>query len=329
MLSSRKHAASSRPPAVSVILPTFNRLQYLRPAIASVFEQTFDAWELLIADDGSGAETRAYLQTLDDPRVKLIWLPHSGRPAVARNVALREAQGEYVAFMDSDDLWLPKKLETQIASLRRRATCRWSQTSFVLMDAWGTPIKEMPAAGGWILGKLVKPETTVALPSVVVSRALIEQLGGFDEDLVACEDYELWWRIAAQSEIDAVDEPLTLIRRHNEHYADGITSQENLRRMLEKVQRSGAASVLGRGLQERRAKAAMDLARLYAVRRSRARLLRTVFSSAPYSWRYRQWWFGALQTTARAFAPASVLSIARKLRGSARAAGRAKPTARQ
>src|SRR5215831_394736 len=86
---------------VSVVLPTFNRLQFLRAAVESVCAQTFTGWELLIADDGSGGETRGYLQSLaGDPRITVLYLAHSGRPSAARNAALRRARGEYVAFLD-------------------------------------------------------------------------------------------------------------------------------------------------------------------------------------------------------------------------------------
>ena len=107
-------------PAVSIIMPTFNRLEFLKPAIESVFAQTFEDWELIIADDGSSEPTRAYLRDLQaQPRVHVISMQHTGRPSVASNVAIRKARGEYVAFLDSDDFWPPTKLETQIASLRR------------------------------------------------------------------------------------------------------------------------------------------------------------------------------------------------------------------
>ena len=87
---------------------------------------------------GRAPTRRAYLRTLDDPpRVKVIWLPHSGRPSVVSNAALREAQGEYVAFLDSDDVWLPQKLEIQIASLRRHPERKWSYTRFALVDRIG------------------------------------------------------------------------------------------------------------------------------------------------------------------------------------------------
>ena len=80
-------------PVVSIILPTFGRLQYLRPTVASVYRQTLRDWELIVADDGSDRETRGYLRTLEaDSRVKLLWLTHTGIPALVRNAALREAR---------------------------------------------------------------------------------------------------------------------------------------------------------------------------------------------------------------------------------------------
>src|SRR2546423_477819 len=97
-------------PVVSIILPTFNRLKFLRPAVDSVFAQTFTDWELIIADDGSDAETSTYLATVDNPpRTRVLWRSHTGIPAAVRNAALREAAGTYVAFLDSDDLWVPQK----------------------------------------------------------------------------------------------------------------------------------------------------------------------------------------------------------------------------
>jgi glycosyltransferase involved in cell wall biosynthesis len=97
--------AVSVSPTVSVVLPTFNRLEYLRPAVESVFAQTFTAWELLIGDDGSEAETLDYLAALAArPRVKVLRFRHTGNPAVVRNATMREARGEYIAFPDSDDL---------------------------------------------------------------------------------------------------------------------------------------------------------------------------------------------------------------------------------
>jgi len=307
-------------PAVSIILPTFNRLEFLRPAIESVFAQTFEDWELLIADDGSNADTRAYLQTLDDPpRIKVMWLPHTGKPSVVRNAALCEAQGEYVAFLDSDDIWLPRKLETQIASLRGHATCKWSYTRFALVDGSGNPTAparagNWPAPAGWILEKLLQGETVIALPSVVVSRQLLEQLGAFDEDLVMCEDDELWFRLAAHSEIDGIDEPLTLIRRHGKHSGSDILAWRDRRRVFEKALRARPGGRFDSMLRKLRAEMSAGLAKSQAASGKRIDALGTLFSSAPHSWRYPRCWLSALGVATRAFAPESVRMLVRRYR---------------
>src|SRR5512140_1543143 len=119
------------PPLVSIVLPTFGRLHYLRLTVGCIQRQSFEDWELLVADDGSDAQTREYLHALGtESRVKVIWLEHTGVPAIVRNAALREARGEYVAFLDSDDLWKPQKLARQIRTLQARPECQWSYTGF-------------------------------------------------------------------------------------------------------------------------------------------------------------------------------------------------------
>jgi glycosyltransferase involved in cell wall biosynthesis len=306
-------------PAVSIILPTYNRLEYLPAAIESVFGQNFTRWELIIADDGSSADTRAYLQSLDDPRVKVIWLPHTGRPSVVSNAALREAQGEYVAFLDSDDLWLPRKLEIQLASLRRHPERRWSYTRFALVDAAGRPmvaahVKQWPAPAGWILERLLKEATVIALPSVVVSRQLLEQQGAFDEELIMCYDDELWFRLAAHSEIDGIDEALTLIRRHRQHSGSDIIAWRDRRRVFEKALHASGGGQHDSILRKLRARMSAGLARSQASSGKRIGALGTLVASLPHSWRYPGDWFRALLATALACTPAAVRSVVRSYR---------------
>jgi glycosyltransferase involved in cell wall biosynthesis len=133
-------------PVVSIILPTFDRLDYLPAAIQSVVAQSLTDWELLIADDGSGPATRTYLSTVHDPpRIRVLQLAHTGKPAAARNAALRAARGEFIALLDSDDVWLPHKLELQIAALRAPGKHQWSYTAFTEIDADGSPLSRLKA----------------------------------------------------------------------------------------------------------------------------------------------------------------------------------------
>lgn len=310
-------------PTVSIVMPTFDRLQFLPATLDSLFAQTFTDWELIIADDGSDDATRDYLRKIAArPRVTVLWLEHSGRPAVATNVAIRAARGEYVAFLDSDDLWLPEKLARQIASLRQHARCRWSYTRFMIVDSSGRitnplPTGTHPAKGGWIRESLLDGETVIAQPSVLVSRALLEELGAFDEGLRMCYDDDLWFRLAAHSEVDAVDEPLTLIRRHGSHSGSDVIAWEDRLRVFERLLREERRSPSARLLRSQCAAHAAGLARSQAASGKRIQALATLFSSAPRSLQYLSWWPNALRATARALAPGVVVSLVRGRRARA------------
>jgi glycosyltransferase involved in cell wall biosynthesis len=312
-------------PVVSIIMPTFNRREFLQPAIESLFNQSFTDWELIIADDGSDKDTRSYLQTLyAPPRVKVMWLPHSGKPSVVRNAALREARGEYVAFLDSDDLWLPRKLEMQIASLARNPQRKWGYTAFALVDAAGQPKEPLydakrSAPSGWIMDRMLQDKIVIALPSVIVARQSLEQLGSFDEELVMCEDDDLWVRLAAHSEIDGIDQPLTLIRRHAQHGGDDVTAWRDRRRVFEKALEASGDPRLSATLRKLRAEMAAGLARSQADRGMRIGVVGTVVASAHYSWRYRRWWGGVMRSLGQAFAPAVVSNVIRRYRNGRRA----------
>lgn len=308
-------------PTVSIVLPTYNRLQFLPATLESVFAQTFTDWELIIADDGSDDATRAYLRTIAArPRTRVLWLAHSGgRPAVPSNVAIREARGEYVAFLDSDDLWVPDKLQRQIASLRRRAHCGWSHTRFVIVDSSGRIVNPLPAGtyparGGWIREPLLQGEIVIAQPTVLVSRVLLEELGVFDEGLRMCYDDDLWFRLAARSEIDAVDEPLTLVRRHGSHSGSDVIAWEDRLKVFERLLREQAGEPWEAVIRSQRAAMLAGLARSQAACGRRIEALATLLSSAPQSLAYRSWWPNALHAMARACAPAPVVSLVRSRR---------------
>ncbi len=299
------------PPTISIVMPTFDRLEYLAAAVESVVAQTFTDWELVIADDGSGPETRNYLAALADPRIRVISLVHTGKPSVVTNVAIREAKGEFIAFLDSDDLWRPEKLDAQLASLRRHPQRRWSYTRFGIVDGAGSPVHrpgatEWPAPSGWILEKLLDEETVIAQPSVLVERELLTSIGGFDEELTMCYDDELWFSLAARTEIDGVERVLTLVRRHAQHSGDDVTAWRDRRRVFEKLLCTELRMRHAASLCELRARMAAGLARSQASFGTRADALRTLVSSASYSWRSPRWWLQAPGTLLRTLLPAAV-----------------------
>ena len=311
-------------PEVSVVLPAFNRLQYLRPAIESVFGQTFTDWELIVADDGSEGETAAYLAALENPpRIKVLRLAHTGNPGAVRNAAWRAAQGQYIAFLDSDDVWLPAKLALQVASLRSHPERGWGHTAFAVIDEsgellCGTRSRWWPAAEGWILESLIKMETVIAIPSVIVRRPVLEQAGGFDLEQRMCEDYDLWLRLAALSEIDGVRETLLHVRTHREHFHSDAIVLEDRGRALEKILALSTDRSLRSMLHRERAKVAAGLARSQAICGGRWAALRTLARSSQYSWGYREWWLGGAKAAVRAVTPAGVLRVARAVAGRGR-----------
>lgn len=255
-------------PEVSIVMPTLNRLDWLRAAVDSVFAQTHREWELIVIDDGSEARTREYLHALagsGDSRVRAIFRAHCGNPPALRNIALRHARGEYVAFLDSDDLWLPRKLERQLASLRACPGREWSYTGAVMVDAWANPLgRSLPypaVRDGWIADSLLRGESGVTQSSVLIRREAIEGVGGYPEDLPVCGDYELFVRLALRSEVDYLAEDLVLVRRHDEHYSDDIAALTDLYRFIRKVQCSKMAPQMAAVLRARRAKVAAGIAR--------------------------------------------------------------------
>jgi glycosyltransferase involved in cell wall biosynthesis len=291
---------------VSIVVPTFDRLEYLRPALDSVFAQTFGDWDLIVADDGSGDELRAYLRDLENrPRVKVIRLPHRGIPAVVRNAAVREATGTHVAFLDSDDLWAPRKLERQVALLAARPECGWCYTAFRQVDRLGAPLAEertrrwRPYEGD-IFEQVVTHTAELRTPSVVVTRQLLIDVGGFDEGMRSGEDYDLWTRLALRSPVAVLDEPLVDVRRHERNYShDWAIAFAGRDRSLARLQAQAAVDPRRRALLRReRARNGAKLVAEHARRGERLEALRALVSSAAYSWSYPEWWWRALRAAA-------------------------------
>ncbi len=315
------HGDSLPAPAVSVILPTYNRLQYLQQAVDSVLAQTFTDWELIIADDGSDESTRAYLSTWESvPRMRVLLLPHLGNPGAVRNVALREARGEYIAFLDSDDLWMPRKLELQLATLRASPDCQWSYTEHIRIDHAGASINSQRdprrvLRAGHIFGDLMKLQVGVAMPTVMVRKQLLERAGGFDEQQGLHEDHQMWLRLSLLSKIGVLAEPLACIRRHSEHFSRaGIVSFQARRRALEQICPLRMSASDRAIFTTERARNDAMLARAFAAAGDKAAVWRTFAESWRYSWRSAIWYAIGARSVARLLAPAWLVSLVRRRR---------------
>ena len=198
-------------PLVSVIIPTYNRAWTLPDAIDSVLEQTYQPFELIVVDDGSSDNTSALLAGYS-PRLTVIRQENAGVSA-ARNTGIEQATGEFLAFLDSDDRWLPQKLARQIDFFRRHPDALICQTEeiWVRNGLRVNPGKRHQKKSGDIF----IPSLSLCLVSpsaVMLRRTLFDEIGNFDENLPACEDYDLWLRVSARHPVYLVDEPLIVKR---------------------------------------------------------------------------------------------------------------------
>ena len=282
---------------VTVVMPSFNRPEYLGATIESVRAQSYADWELVIADDGSEGEARRILEEASThERTRVLWLDHAGNPARARNAGIRAASGRYVAFIDSDDLWEPRKLERQLSQLAREPACRWCYTAFTRVDAVGSVLREEAtrpwnALRGDVLLALIDERATVRAPSVVLAeRALLEQAGGFDERLRICNDSDLWMRLALLSPVALVDESLVRVR------IDRGSLSARARQVFQERERSLVrfAASAPRHAQSalRRARTWNSLsaaARLYAEL-GRGAAVQELRRSLAFAWPYPGWW---------------------------------------
>lgn len=207
-------------PLVSIIVPTYNRGEYLRQAVESVLAQTYGNLELIVVDDGSTDATPQYLDSLSDSRVRVVRRAQRSNAAVARNTGLAAARGEFLAFLDSDDLWFPEKLASQMRRLRESPEARWCYTLFSVIDGDGNDIPTLAGGPwlpleGWLVEEVVRAEVLAPLPTLVAEHALVHEIGGFDDELVFGEDLDLRLRLAARSTAAAVPEVLCKIREHS------------------------------------------------------------------------------------------------------------------
>jgi glycosyltransferase involved in cell wall biosynthesis len=203
-------------PLASVVIANYNYGPFLAQAVDSVLAQTYPHVELVVVDDGSTDESHQVLDRYG-ARVKVVRQENRGVSA-ARNRGLRESGGELVSFLDSDDAWLPDKLARQVP-LFDRPSVGMVYCQLRLVDERGGTLGTMPPGlSGSVLEDLALlrgPGVPAAGSSAMVRRAVLDEVGGFDESLSTSADWDLWRRIACRYEIDLVREPLVLYRQHD------------------------------------------------------------------------------------------------------------------
>jgi glycosyltransferase involved in cell wall biosynthesis len=191
---------------VAVVIPSFNRMPVLPRAIDSVLAQSRPADEVILVDDGSTDETETLQHRY--PEITYIKQENQGVSS-ARNTGIQEANSHWVAFLDSDDEWLPEKLEAQLQCAEEQPECPLVHSDEIWIRN-GVRVNQMDKhakAGGEIFERCL-PLCAISPSAAMVQRDLLLDLGGFNEDLPACEDYDLWLRICAQHEVLFVDQPL-------------------------------------------------------------------------------------------------------------------------
>jgi len=196
---------------VSVIVPTFNRRFMVMEAVASVLAQERVRMETIVVDDGSTDGTGEALKSLAGD-VRYVFQPNAGVSA-ARNLGLKLSSGEWVAFLDSDDLWLPGKLAAQLDFFRKNPAFGICQTEelWVRGGRRVNPRKYHGKPRGYCFSRLLE-RCLVSPSAVMLRRELLEEAGGFDEALPACEDYDLWLRLGCRHPVGLVEEPLVVKR---------------------------------------------------------------------------------------------------------------------
>jgi glycosyltransferase involved in cell wall biosynthesis len=200
-------------PLISVIIPVYNGEKTIRETIESVLKQTLLDFELLIINDGSKDSTLEIISRIQDPRVKVFSYPNAGQ-STSRNRGISLASGEYITFIDADDLWTPDKLEAQLKALQEnpQAAVAYSWTD------WIDESNEFIGRGSYItekgdvFAKLLLNDFVANGSNCLIRRQALTQVGGFDASVTPAEDWDMWLRLAVHYEFVAVPSPQILYR---------------------------------------------------------------------------------------------------------------------
>jgi len=226
---------------VSVIIPTFNRAKKVVRAIKSVLDQTFIDFEIIVVDDSSTDRTRQTVGQFGSPVRYLAHTTNLGVSA-ARNTGIKNSNGPFIAFLDSDDQWLPEKLEVQMGFFETNPDAQVCQTEEIWIRKGHrvNPQKKHLKPSGDIFVPSLKL-CLVSPSAVMLKRSLFEETGLFDEDLPACEDYDLWLRLSCRHPVYLIPKPLIIKEGgHSDQLSSRYAGMDRFRiKALVKLIRSG------------------------------------------------------------------------------------------
>lgn len=233
-------------PKVSVIIPAYNAMAYLPETITSLLQQTFSDFEVIIINDGSFDNIEEWFSQIKDPRARLITQKNLGLSA-ARNTGISQAQGKYIAFLDADDLWHSTKLEKQVEVLD-------TQQDIGLVYCWTALIDENSKPTGRIFKSYAQGNVWESLTEnnlircgsvPMVRHQCFQTCGGFDININAAQDWDMWLRIAASYSFALIKEPLVYYRQHPNNKSKVYTQRtEDFRNLIEKAFESAPFELL-------------------------------------------------------------------------------------
>lgn len=202
-------------PFVDVIIPTYNGMPWLEQTLSSVLAQTYQYIKVYVIDDGSNDGTENYMSSVMDKRVTYIKKKNGGVSG-ARNLGIKSSDSPFIAFLDSDDIWFPEKIEKQIKILKSDNEIGLVYGHHYNIDEDNIILGNLRIyEKGWIFDKLCNGNFIAGSASMaIVRRSVIEDVGTFREDFINGEDWELWLRIAKKYKIDYVPEIIASIRQH-------------------------------------------------------------------------------------------------------------------
>ncbi|MCP4914945.1 MAG: glycosyltransferase [Oligoflexia bacterium] len=193
---------------ISIIIPTFNREKTIKRAINSVVAQTHSDWELIIIDDGSTDETKNIVDSFSDDRIQYFYIENSG-VSKARNFGIAKTRSDWIALLDSDDEWLPKKLEEQIKEIEKNPESAIIHTEEIWIRN-GKRVNQKKIHqkyGGYIFDKCI-PLCVISPSSSLIKKDILYEVGNFDESFTVCEDYDLWLKICSLYSVSFIETPL-------------------------------------------------------------------------------------------------------------------------